>query len=431
MEATDLKPNSQLSRGVNLPAAVFLGLGSIIGTGVFVTLGLAANLVGSAMLLALLIAAILATCNGLSTAQLAAACPNSGGSYEYGYVFLKPSLGVLAGVSFFLAKSASAATAAIGLGSYLSYTLALPLPAWTYSFAAILLLTFLASQGIKRSAWANFWIVLITISGLLIFIGVLAWQASTQGTQQIQLAELSFSWDRFMEATALLFVAYTGYGRVATLGEEIKDPKRNIPKAIVWTLAISFVLYLSLALVILLAIGAGNYAQLSIETAAPLLQISHELSFSWLAPLISIVAVTAMLGVLFNLILGLSRVVYAMALRRDLPASFAYVHPRSRIPLLATLATAAWIMVLTAIQDIRLTWSFSAFTVLVYYGITNLAALRLPPSKRLYPRVFAYFGLLSCGLLALAINLETLVTGLAVLLASLILWKLTKSAIKS
>jgi APA family basic amino acid/polyamine antiporter len=204
----------------------------------------------------------------------------------------------------------------------------------------------------------------------------------------------------FLQTTALMFVAYTGYGRIATLGEEVRNPQHTIPRAIFITLAVSMLLYVAVTTVAVGAVGADRFAELTQSTAAPLEAIAAGFGIPGAGLVLAIGAITAMLGVLLNLILGLSRVLLAMGRRHDMPPAVARVDARTATPGVAVVVVAVGIGLLALTGNVKTTWSFSAFTVLVYYAITNLAALRLPPEQRLYPRWIAWLGLFACLFLA-------------------------------
>ena len=409
-----------MKRVVGLNGAVLLGLGSIVGTGVFVSLGLAAGIAGASMVLALFVAGFLATCNGLSSAQLAAAHPVSGGTYEYGYQYLNPWLGFFAGWLFVCAKSASAATAAIGFGGYFLEYFDLSFAAWQTGLVAVVALTLVTATGLKRSNFANTVIVSITLFTLIFFAAVSAPHFQVQNLEPFFKQEQAAM--HFLEACALMFVAYTGYGRIATLGEEIKDPRQNIPKAIILTLAISFVLYMATGLLATGVKGADFFYQATINQAAPLETLTLETTGSWAAAIVALGAITAMLGVLLNLLLGISRVVYAMGKRKDVPG-FLGANTPSGNPLAAVIFVGIVIFLLVFLKDVKATWSFSAFTVLLYYAITNLAALKLPPEQRLYPRLFSWLGLAGCLGLSAFVNFDALALGVGLLFIGL-LWRL-------
>lgn len=426
----------RLRRTLGPVGATMLGLGSIVGTGVFVSLGLAADAAGTGVVLAVALAGGLALCNALSSAQLAAAHPVSGGTYEYGYRLLHPTAGFVAGWAFLLAKSASAATAALGVGAYALATLGRGEPLWQVGLAvaAVVLLTALVLGGMRRTSVVNTVIVAITLAALMIYVVAVGWAAGRGGPDAWLADSLSvgvdgMSWSGargVLTATALAFVAYTGYGRVATLGEEVRDPQRTIPRAILLTLGVSVVLYLAVAGVTVAAVGAPAYAAATGQRVvdgrelppAPLEHIADMLAMPWLGTLLAGAAITAMLGVLLNLLLGLSRVVLAMARRGDLPRTLGRVSQGGAAATPATLVMAAVIAGLALIGDVKTTWSFSAFCVLIYYALTNAAALRLPPHHRRYPRAFAWIGLAGCSGFAAFVDWRVLVVGAGLLVVA-------------
>ncbi|HWV56430.1 MAG TPA: amino acid permease [Longimicrobiales bacterium] len=417
------RPPGHLRREVGLAGAVLLGMGSMVGTGVFVSVGIAAGVAGPAVIPATLAAGLLAAANGISSAQLAAAHPVSGGTYEYGYTWLSPVLGFTAGWMFLLAKSASAATAALGLAGYsldaLGYAgegLRVPLAA-----AATIAITAFVAGGIRRSNRANALIVGAALLGLVLLIVTALPVALSSGAGRFT----PFAWGgdaasglgAVLHGSALMFVAFTGYGRIATLGEEVRDPRRVIPRAIIFTTAVVTLLYLGVAAAGVGVLGATAFGQAAEQTAAPLVAVADALRRPWLGRLLTLSALAAMAGVLLNLVLGLSRVLLAMARRRDMPAYLARVDEARSSPVASVWVCGAAIALVTLVGSVEVTWSFSAFTVLVYYAITNLAALRLPPGKRLFPRWIPALGLVGCLGLAFFVRREVWLVGLALLLA--------------
>lgn len=413
-----------LRREVGVLGATMMGLGSMVGAGVFVSLGIAAGIIGPAVIIAIAIAAVVATCNALSSAQLAASMPVSGGTYEYGYAYLAPWLGFTAGWMFLCAKTASAATAALGFAGYLLQALGLAGLVVPIAVAATVVLTFIVLMGIRRSNRANMMIVSITLFALAFFVvgGLFAVRAS--GSQPWlpffrPSADSGGVWPRLLEATALMFVAFTGYARIATLGEEMRDPTRTIPRAIVYTLVASAIIYIAVGAVGIATIGPEALAEAARTEVAPLVVAARTFDIPGASWIIAIGAMTAMLGVLLNLILGLSRVVLAMGRRGDMPGWFAEVGG-SGSPIAAIIAVGIAIGALALIGNVEVTWSFSAFTVLIYYAITNLAALRMPKEKRLYSPLFAWGGLAACLSLAFFVEREIWMVGLGLIAAGLI-----------
>lgn len=410
-----------LPRTIGTGGAILLGLGAILGTGVFVSIGLAAGAAGASLLLAIALAGLLALFNALSSAQLAAAHPVSGGTYEYGYQYLTPALGFTAGWLFLCAKSASAATAALGFAGYIHLLAGVNASTAVTPIAllGVLGITLITAQGLHRSSQVNAVIVAVTLIALAAF--VTAGLPVLISVPTDRWANISADVPGVLGGAALMFVAFTGYGRLATLGEEVHDPARTIPRAILWTLALTVLLYWAVAAVGLAAVGPEAFYSAATGEAAPLATIARALDQPQVAFVIAAGAITAMLGVLLNLVLGLSRVLLAMGRRGDMPAAFAQIDRAGRTPQIATWATGGLIAALTLLGDIQLTWSLAAVTVLGYYAITNLAALGLPSEHRRYPRIFAWAGLLGCLSLLFFVDLISATLG-AVLLSMGLMW---------
>lgn len=414
------RSTTELRRDIGVFGAMMMGMGSIVGTGVFVSIGIAAQVAGPSIIAAIFLASLVAICNGLSSAQLAANHPVSGGTYEYGYRWLSPRLGFTAGWMFLCAKSASAATAALGFAGYLLHATGGDQQAWLLPVALVALgaLTIIALAGIRRSSTANIVIVSVTLLSLAFFVAAGLPTALTNA--EIHLSSL-FTGSRdggrgLLQATALMFVAYTGYGRIATLGEEVKQPRHTIPRAVIATLIASMVLYVSVAFVGLGTVGAAAYGEATRQQVAPLEIIASGFGIPGAGTILAVGAVTAMLGVLLNLLLGLSRVLLSMGRRGDMPGAVAAVSQRTSVPWIATLVVAAIIGGLVLLGDVRLTWSFSAFTVLIYYALTNLCALRLRPEQRLFPIWPAWCGLAACVFLAFWVDWRIWMTGVGLII---------------
>jgi APA family basic amino acid/polyamine antiporter len=303
---------------------------------------------------------------------------------------------------FLCAKTASAATAALGFAGYLLHA-ADSDSRWLIPVAvgAVVALTAVVLSGIRLSNRVNIAIVSVTLSSLVAFI--------LAGLPQLSAHRLAMRVEPLplLHAAALMFVAFTGYGRIATLGEEVIEPRRTIPRAIVATLVISMLLYIGVGVVAVGAAGTEAVESATVKNAAPLEIVSREFPFRvhWL---VSLGAMTAMLGVLLNLLLGLSRVLLAMGRRGDMPAATANVA-------ISVLIVGGVIAALAATGSVKTTWTFSAFTVLIYYAVTNVAALRLSESERLYGQTWAWAGLVACLGLAFAIDRQVWSAGLGLL----------------
>jgi APA family basic amino acid/polyamine antiporter len=381
----------ELKRELGLGGAVVTGLGSIVGTGAFVAIGIASDMWGDLLLWAIPLAAVVAIFNGMSSAFLAGRFPVAGGTYEYGYQALNPWLGFTAGWLFLLAKTASAATAALGVALYLG--VGGPL----VPILSVIVVTTMVLVGVRRTAWLNALLVAIS-AGVIVWFAVLS---LSEGDGRGDIV-IDFDAGGLAAAVAFLFVAYTGYGRIATLGEEVKSPEIIIPRAVIITLAAAAGLYMLVELGGR-AVGGPNWG-----AGAGIVEAG--------GTVVAIGAIAAMLGVLLNLILGLSRVWLAMGRRGDMPAVLSRLNERAQ-PGSAIVLSAGLVIGLTLLGDIGLAWSFSAMTVLLYYGLTNLAALAV--DRR---RVTGWLGLASCVFLSFFVPVGIWITGAALIVGGL-LWK--------
>jgi APA family basic amino acid/polyamine antiporter len=407
-------PESVLRRDLGLFDAIGIGFGAIVGAGIFVVTGVAAGIAGPAFLLGLLIAGAAATANALSSAQLAAEYPMSGGSYEYGYRVLSPTLGFTAGWVFLASKISAAGTVALGLAGYLS-ALFPGLPARVVAVGAVVVFTVLNYFGVRRSSRINLLIVAVSIGSLLFFVAAGAGSFRAANLRPFAPA----GWIGVLRSGAVLFFAYTGYARIATLGEEVKDPKVTIPRATRITIWGAILLYAAVALVAVGAVGAGALA----GTSAPLAVAAEAFPLGGVARVVAAGGVTAMLGVILSQLLGLSRMAFAMARRGDLPRVLEHVHPEYGVPGRAVLTIGALAAVVAATGTLAGVASAASFTILVYYAIANLAALRMPPNAKLFHDAIPVFGLASCTLLAFSLTPNTILTGLGILaLGFLVRW---------
>jgi len=401
-------PGSGLRRDLGLLDAVGIGFGAIVGAGIFVVTGVAAGIAGPAFLLGLLLAGIAAAANALSSAQLAAEYPQSGGTYEYGYRVLAPWAGFAAGWMFLASKVSAAGAVALGLAGYLE-RLVPGLPPRAVAVGAILLFTGLNYFGVRRSSRANLAIVAVSLGSLVLFAAL--------GAPDFRVENLRpfapHGWRGVTEAAAVLFFAYTGYARIATLGEEVREPRTTIPRAVLVTIGGAILLYLAVALVAIGVTGAGALA----STPAPLAVAAGRTGIPWLVVVVSVGGATAMLGVILSQLLGLSRMVFAMARRGDLPRILERVHPAHAVPDRAVLLVGAASAAVAATGTLRGVAAAASFTILVYYAIANVAALRMPAEAKLYPDAVPAAGLAGCLLLAASLAPGTIAVGAGVLAA--------------
>lgn len=404
--------DKELLRSLTLKDAVGVGLGAIIGAGIFVVTGIAAGVSGPAFLVGLLIAGIIATFNALSSAQLAAKYPRSGGTYEYGYILINPAFGFSAGWMFLVSKLAGAGFVAIGFGSYFYQVMPIASPI-TFSVLAVIFLTAANYFGIKKAGVLNLVIVTITLLSLIYF--------AFSGISEVNFENFKpfapFGISGIAEAAALLFFAFTGYGRIATLAEEVVNPKKTIPKAIIVTIVTAILLYSVISVVAIGVIGTETMA----ESTSPLQVAADALNSPAISSIITIGASTAMLGVLLSQILGISRVMLAMGRRSDLPPFFKRIHKRYRVPHIGILITGFIILLLTLIGSFEFIVRAATFTILLYYSITNIAAIKQPKKDRMYSRLIPILGLIGCLAMSVSLPLIVIFSGIGLLLAGFVM----------
>ncbi|MEU7472884.1 APC family permease [Streptomyces sp. NPDC044984] len=396
----------ELRRRLGVPDAVMIGLGSMIGAGIFAALAPAAQSAGSGVLVALALAAVVAYCNATSSARLAARYPASGGTYVYGRERLGDFWGYLAGWGFVVGKTASCAAMALTVGSY-----AWPGQAHAVAVAAVVALTAVNYAGVEKSAWLTRAIVAVVLA-VLAAVVVSGLTSSASDAAGLDIGD-DATFGGVLQAAGLLFFAFAGYARIATLGEEVRDPERTIPRAIPIALGITLVVYAAVAVAVLTVLGPKGLA----EAGAPLSDAARAAGADWLAPVVRVGAAVAALGSLLALILGVSRTTLAMARDRHLPHVLAAVHPRHKVPHRAELVVGTVVAVLAATADVRGAIGFSSFGVLVYYAVANASAWTLRPQEGRPARIVPVVGLAGCLLLAFALPSSSVAAGAAVLAA--------------
>lgn len=401
---TDQPP---LARRLGTRDAVAVGLGSMVGAGVFSAFAPAAQAAGSALLVGLALAAVVAYANATSSAQLAAQYPASGGTYVYGRERLGRWWGFAAGWAFVVGKTASCAAMALTFAAYVAP------PGWQrpVAAAAVVAVAAVNYRGVTRTAAATR-VLVVLVLGLLTF--VVAASLATAGPSWSRVAggvPDDLGWRGVVQSAALLFFAFAGYARVATLGEEVRDPARTIPRAVTIALALAVVVYAVVAVVLLTVLGAEATA----ASDAPLADAAGLASAAWAEPSVRVAAAVASLGALLALVAGVGRTVLAMAREGDLPRGLAAVHPRFRVPHRAEVVLAVVVAALVLTTDVRGAIGFSSFGVLVYYLVANAAAWTQPATARRYPRWLQVVGAVGCVVLAVSLPLASVLGGAAVL----------------
>ncbi|MFC5173874.1 APC family permease [Streptomyces mutomycini] len=394
----------ELQRRLGLPDAVVIGLGSMIGAGIFASLAPAAHAAGSGLLLGLALAAVVAYCNASSSARLAARYPASGGTYVYGRERLGDFWGYLAGWGFVVGKTASCAAMALTVGWYVW-----PGQAHAVAVAAVVALTAVNYAGVQKSALLTRAIVAVVLA-VLAAVAVAALSSGDADAARLD-AGSDATPGGVLQAAGLLFFAFAGYARIATLGEEVRDPARTIPRAIPLALGITLVVYAVVAVAVLSVLGPQQLA----EATAPLSDAVRAAGVDWMTPAVRVGAAVAALGSLLALVLGVSRTTLAMARDRHLPHALAAVHPRFKVPHRAELAVGAVVAVAVTTADVRGAIGFSSFGVLAYYAIANASAWTLTPEEGRPPRFVPVLGLAGCLVLAFALPVSSVISGSAVL----------------
>ncbi|MGE0399974.1 MAG: APC family permease [Kofleriaceae bacterium] len=396
----------RLARRLGTLDAIAIGLGAMIGAGVFVAFGPATRAAGSNVLYALVIAGAIALCNAMSSARLAAKYPASGGTYIYARERLGHFWGFLAGWVFVIGKLASCAAIALTFGIYLEAEYARPLAA-----AAVIALVTVNYFGVKKTLA----VTKVLVAVLLVLLGIVLVTASSPNEWALARAPIEPGGVAgTLQAAGFLFFAFAGYARIATLGEEVERPERTIPRAIPIALAIALAIYTAVCLQLL----ANVDVEIVAGSPAPLALIAD-------IGVVGAGAAIAALGSLHALIAGVSRTAFAMAANRDLPHDLAAVHPRYHVPHRADIAVGIIVAIAVLVADLRDAIGFSSFAVLLYYALANASALTLRRGERHWStRIFAGAGLAGCVVISVSLPLRSTLAGAALAAAGALVYVL-------
>lgn len=392
-----------LARRLTLTDAVAIGLGSMIGAGVFSVWAPALGVAGSGVLIALAVAALVAFCNATSSAQLAAVHPVAGGTYAYARAEIGPWAGFIAGWCFVIGKIASCAAMAMTFADY-----AAP-EGWRIPVAvvAVIALATVNCFGVTRTALLTRVLVVISLLGLAVVVASGFSAASDSSPASLPDATAY----GVLQGAGLLFFAFAGYARIATMGEEVVDPARTIPRAIVLALGGAVVVYVLVALSVILTLGAD-----AVSSAHPIADVVAAAGWSWADPVVRIAAATASLGALLALITGIGRTTLAMARESDLPRFLSAVSERWQVPQRAEIVVALIVIGIVLVADLRGAIGFSSFGVLLYYLLANASAYRQRGDARRYPQALQVIGALGCLILVSTLPMVASLIGTAVLL---------------
>jgi basic amino acid/polyamine antiporter, APA family len=391
----------ELARRLGTADAVIIGLGSMLGAGVFAAFSPAAGVAGAGLLIGLAVAAVVAYCNATASAQLAAQYPTSGGTYIYGRERLGPWWGFLAGWGFVIGKIASCAAMALTFAAYVAPR------GWErpIAVAAVIILATINYRGITRTAALTKIIIAIVLATLALVVIASLSGGSEPSVRSWDL--LAGGWYGILQSAGLLFFAFAGYARIATMGEEVRDPERTIPRAILTALTIAVLIYLLVGASILVVLGPAGVA----ASPAPLAATVDAVGWAWAELPVRLGAAAAALGALLALIAGVGRTTLAMARHDDLPHWLAAVHDRHQVPHHAEVAVAGLVCVLILVTDLRAAIGFSSFGVLLYYLIANVAAYTQSVDQRRFPRILQIIGMVGCGVLVLTLPLSAVIGG--------------------
>jgi basic amino acid/polyamine antiporter, APA family len=391
MADTGTRPPA-LKREIGLFGATALGIGAIIGSGIFIVTGIVAGVAGPALFVSILIAGVIAVFSAMSVAELGAYLPEEGGTYAYARNLISPFAGFIAGWIWIFSNIFVGAAVALGFAHYFAALFpAVPVKI----IAVVLCLVFIGINyvGLRESVLFNNLLVTAKVLILLFFVAFgLGFFSPGNFTPLAPEGSIGV-----LSGAALIFFAYTGFARVTIMAEEVNDPERTIPRSIYLALGISTIIYLLVSIVAIGLAGAPALAQ----SGSPLADAMGMTGSSGAVLVIALGAMIATASVLLTTILGISRIVFSMARGRDLPELFGRVHPRFRTPHYAIAITGACMIAALLLADLTLVVSVSTFAMLVFYLIANIAALRLPRENRRYPSWVPAIGALSCiGLIA-------------------------------
>jgi APA family basic amino acid/polyamine antiporter len=386
-------------------AAVSTGLAAILGAGIFAVIAPAAGIAGPALLIALGLAAFVALCNALSSTQLAAVLPRTGGTYEFGRQMLGPWWGYSAGWMFLVANTVGPGAIALAFGEYLSGVVP-SFPTRAIAVCAAVGMTLLNAVGLRRSVRVTEVVVAFSVVALLGFVVLALPAVQSRNFEPFAPGGVT----GVLQATALLFFAYTGYSRIATLVEEVKDPGRTIPRATGLALGGATAIYLLVALVTVGVLGSTRLAASGSPLEATMVAAGSAAGVG--------LVVAAALSTTFNEglsdLLGVSRVAFAMGRGSDLPSPLTHLGPGQN-PWVAVLAVGVVATLVSAFAPFTIAIAVSSFGTLLYYTVTNLSALRLRPEQRMFPRVLMVAGLVGCVGLAFSLAPLEIGVGLSLL----------------
>jgi APA family basic amino acid/polyamine antiporter len=401
---------AKLKPSLGLFDATAISVGAIVGAGIFVVIGIAAGQAGSALVVSMLIAAFIALFSALSIAELSARFPEEGSVYEFGRELISPFAGFLSGWMWMFSNIFAGAAVSLGFAYYLTYLLPGIPPQWVAAVACIAF-TALNYYGVRQSALLNNVLVTAKLIILAFFCVFGVFYASSSN-----LVPFTPFQPGVLVGAFYIFFAYGGFARVAVVAEEVKDARRNVPKAVILSLVISTAFYIAVGAV---ALGLTGATRLS-SSRSPLADAIGKTGSQFTVDLISLGGLLATASVLLTSVLGVSRMAYAMARKHDLPLALSKVDAKHNTPYYSVWFAGILMALLVLFIDLSSVVAVSTFAMLFYYGSSNISALRLKKENRKYPQVVPTVGAITCVALLIVIlflSPQAWVVGLAGLIA--------------
>lgn len=413
-----VQEHRKLKRSIGLWSAVAINVGAIIGGGIFVVIGIVAGYAGSALVISMIIAGIIAFITATSFAKLTAWQPVEGSVYEYGRQLISPFSGFLAGWMWMVANTFTGAAVSLGFAYYLTATFP-GLPSNMIAAALCLGFTVLNLVGARESAGVNNFLVTIKLAVLGFFVVFGALHVNTSNFIPFEPLSSGVLYGSFF-----IFFAYGGFARVAVVAEEVKDANRNVPRAMLLALGISMIVYV---LVGIIAVALLKPAALA-GSGSPLTLAMNATGNPLAVQIVSVGGLVATASVLLTAIMGVSRMAYSMARRNDLPSALARLHSKFCTPYYAILAAGVLMAVLVVFVDLTRVVAISTFALLFNYSITNTAAFKLKSEPKRH-KVMPLLGLATCLMLLAFILLaspDAWVIGVVFLIAGAVYYAVRK-----
>ena len=435
----EVKEKPELKRRISLFGVTVYGVGNVLGAGIYALIGEVVGITGNMSWLAFIIASVTGALTGLSYAELSSMYPKSAAEFVYTEEAFKIRvLSFLLGWIIIFSGILSAATVALGFAGYLANLIGIPSIILVVIFAIILIviLSLINFVGIRASTWTNIIFTLIEASGLILIIVI---GIPFLGTVNYFVLPLGGSFGAIFSAVALIFFAYIGFEDIANIAEEVKEPTRNLPRAIIYSIIITTVLYCLTAISVVSILPFEEIA----SSSAPLSDVASEILGPVGGIIMSFIALFATANTVLIMMIVTSRMMYGMARDKALPEGLSKVSPKFRTPALAVLIT----MILTTIPlflgDISIVANATVFGVLITFFLVNLSLIvlrkkkpdlerpfKLKPNIRWVP-IVALLGCIVCFGLLFTFDLLTIIIQAIIVLCGIVVFYAMKSKIET